>query len=76
MCLPTLESRSRRSRILLSIGMFSMALALGSRSLNLTFGLSANLLDFSEGLLMGLSIACNLGSLLFARRRGARSAQP
>jgi ABC-type uncharacterized transport system permease subunit len=76
MCLSTLESRGRRSRILLSIGMFSMALALGPRALNLTFGLPAKLVDFFEGLMMGLSIACNLVSLLIARQRGARSPQP
>jgi hypothetical protein len=69
MCLPV-TSQSRRVRTLLCIGMFCLALSLGSRSMNLTCGLSPNPLDFLRGLLMGISIAVNLfASMLSARLR-------
>jgi hypothetical protein len=63
------EPASRRYRTLLVIGSLCLVLALTSQSLNLAFGLPLTPLHFLRGLLLGFSIAVNLGAVLVARRR-------
>lgn len=68
MCLPA-ETSNRRERVLLSTGCLCLALSLASRSMNFTFGLRPNALDFVQGLLLGVSIAMNFQAVLLRRRR-------
>jgi len=70
MCLTAQSSRA--SRILLSVGLLCLAVSLGSRSLDLTFGLRSDPLDFIRGLLLGVAIAFNLQAVLIRRKAQPR----
>lgn len=66
MCVPATGHRGRG--ILLSLGMLCLAVSLGSRALDLTFGLRPDPLDFVRGLLLGVSIAFSLQAVWLGRR--------
>lgn len=72
MCLLANETATPRARLFLIFGMLSLVLALGSRALDLAFGLSANSLDFLRGFFLGLSIVFNFTAFLTTRRRHPR----
>jgi len=54
---------NRKTRILLTIGLLSLALALSSYTFNLTWGLAPSPLHFFRGFFLGISIALNIGAL-------------
>lgn len=58
----------RSARRYFRIGMASLALALTSQALDITFGLSPDPLHFLRGLLIGVSIAANLMAVRLRRR--------
>ena len=72
MCVPVKDA-SRRQRVLFSIGCLCLALALGSRSLNINFGLTPDPLDFLRGLLLGIGTAASLHTAWTSRRRNNSS---
>ncbi|MGC2636709.1 MAG: hypothetical protein WA294_06000 [Acidobacteriaceae bacterium] len=73
MCLSA-DPSNRRERLLLTLGSLCLAVSLGSRSMNLTFGLHPDALDFLRGLLLGVSIAFNFQAVLLRKRRNRRAA--
>lgn len=74
MCLVN-ESNNRKARILLTIGLLCLVIALASQSMSLTFGLPHGPLQFLRGFFVGASIVLNLYSTrILARQR--RSTPP
>jgi NO-binding membrane sensor protein with MHYT domain len=73
MCLLNSDPQNRRYRALYVISSLCLAVALGSQSLNITFGLSANLVHFLRGVLLGFYIAFMFGTALAARRNRLRT---
>lgn len=62
------DASSRRRRTLLGIGLLCLSMSLLSQAANLSFGLSAAVLDAVRGLLLGFAIALLLISAIAARR--------
>jgi|HubBroStandDraft_4_1064222.scaffolds.fasta_scaffold2792021_1 hypothetical protein len=58
------HTSNRKARILLTVGLLSLALSAGSYAFSLTFGLSASPLHFLRGFFLGLSIVFNIAALL------------
>jgi hypothetical protein len=54
---------NRKARILLTVGLLSLSLALSSYALNLTWGLAPNPLHFFRGFFLGVSIVLNIAAL-------------
>jgi CHASE2 domain-containing sensor protein len=54
---------NRKARILLTVGLLSLALALSSYALNLTWGLPTSPLHFFRGFFLGVSIVLNIAAL-------------
>lgn len=67
------ELSNRRERVLLALGCLCLAMSLGSRSMNLNFGLRPDALDFVQGLLLGVSIAMNFHVVLLRKRRNRQA---
>jgi hypothetical protein len=64
---------NRKARILLTVGLLSLALALSSCALNLTWGLPTSPLHFFRGFFLGIPIVLNIAALAqFAQDRRPR----
>lgn len=61
--------RDNRVRMLPIVGLVCLVVALGSKSLDLHFGLQSIPLHFLQGALLGFSLAVVLHALWKARRR-------
>jgi hypothetical protein len=57
---------SRKTRILLIVGLLSLVLSAGSYAFSLSFGLRPDPLHFLRGFFLGMSIVFIIAALLFA----------